>query len=388
MKKRVLMAATVPSMIGHFNMNNIAILQEMGFDVDVACDYTDESVWPAKKTKDLREKLEARGVNCIQIDFSRSPSDVKRHIESYKELKRIISDRQYKFIHTHTPIASAIIRIAAHKLKTDVIYTAHGFHFYKGASIKNWLCFYPIEKLLSKWTHTLITINKEDYSLAQKKFNANNVVYVPGVGVDIDGFNSSVVDRAAVRQALGLKTDDLMLLSVGELSKRKNHEIVLQALYEIKREGISIDNIHYYICGNGSLEGHLRDKSTEYGINLHLLGFRDDIGDLCKSSDLFIFPSFQEGLPVSLMEAIACKTPVLCSKIRGNVDLINNENQLFDPTDPTSLKAVLKQFLDSYKGNDKKERIGNTVNENFDNLRYFGIVAITEKMKRIYCKVN
>ena len=136
-EKRVLMVATVPSMIGQFNMNNIQILQEHGYIVDVAADFKDTSVWPAERVQRFKDQMEEMGIECIQLDFSRSPLKLNRHYQSYKETVKLIQERKYSFIHTHTPIASAIVRQAAHKTGTKVIYTAHGFHFYDGAPLKN-----------------------------------------------------------------------------------------------------------------------------------------------------------------------------------------------------------------------------------------------------------
>ena len=154
-KRRVLMVATVPSMIGQFNMNNIHILLDMGYEVDVATDFTNTSYWPNERIQKFKDDLSELGVKTYQIDFSRSLFMINRHIKSYKEIIELIKKRQYSFIHTHTPIASVIVRIAAHKTGTKVIYTAHGFHFYNGAPLKNWIIYYPIEWLLSWWTDVL-----------------------------------------------------------------------------------------------------------------------------------------------------------------------------------------------------------------------------------------
>ena len=175
MNNRVLMVASVPSMIGQFNMDNIQILLGMGYKVDVACDFSDMSVWPKAKVMSLKKQMEESGVLCLQVDFSRSPLSIKRHLNAYKKIVRLLKENDYEFIHTHTPIASAIARLAAKKTHTKVIYTAHGFHFYHGAPLKNWVLFYPIEKHLSRYTDILITINKEDYNRAKEKFKSSQI---------------------------------------------------------------------------------------------------------------------------------------------------------------------------------------------------------------------
>ena len=162
MTRRALMVATVPSMIGQFNMNNIRILHKLGYEIDIATDFQDTSVWPKERVEQFKESMRLIGVRCFQISFSRSPFKVKRHFCSYKEVKQLIKQGQYSIVHTHTPIASAIVRYAARSMHTTVIYTAHGFHFYSGAPLLNWIIFYPLEKWMSHYTDILITINKED----------------------------------------------------------------------------------------------------------------------------------------------------------------------------------------------------------------------------------
>lgn len=306
-------------------MNNIRILKNMGYKVDVATDFNDTSVWTTERIMQFKKDMEAIEVECFQIDFSRSPLHVKRHIESYNEIKKLILQRKYAFIHTHTPIASAIVRVAAHKTKTKVIYTAHGFHFYDGAPIKNWVLFYPVEKFLSKWTDVLITINKEDYKRAVNNFNVKKTFYVPGVGVDIEKFSTYKVDKEKKRLEIGVKTDDLILLSVGELSVRKNQKVIIESLGKMKQEG-TIGSIVYLIVGKGELQEFFQALIEKHGLQDHvkMLGFRSDIAELLHVADLFVFPSLQEGLPVALMEAMASGTPCLASTIRGNTDLLDN----------------------------------------------------------------
>ena len=168
--KRVLMVATVPSMIGQFNMDNIRLLMEMGFTVDVACDFRDLSVWPKERIERFEGELDILGIERIQIDFSRSPLRLDNHVKSLKQMKHLLKEKNYLFIHTHTPIASAIVRLAAHTTGTRVIYTAHGFHFYRGASLKNWCIFYPVEWFLSYWTDVLVTITRKITGALKRNF--------------------------------------------------------------------------------------------------------------------------------------------------------------------------------------------------------------------------
>lgn len=205
-----------------------------------------------------------------------------------------------------------------------MIYTAHGFHFFKGAPLINWLVFYPIEKLCSRWTDVLITITREDYHLAQNKMHAKKVIYVPGVGIDTAVFAPMACDavtNAKKRKELKLAMTDIVMLSVGELNKNKNHEIMLRAMAQLGNK-----DLHYVIAGQGNLKDYLEKLARELGVadKLHLLGFRSDVKELFKIADFFAHPSFREGLSVAVMEAMANALPVICTGIRGNTDLIEN----------------------------------------------------------------
>lgn len=324
MEKRVLILASVASMIGQFNRDNISLLQEMGYKVDVACNFKNGSTFSEESAKQLKKELIEQGVRCFHVDFSRSPVQIGKHVQCYRIVKRLMLENEYLFCHCHSPIGGAIARIAGHNTKTKIIYTAHGFHFYKGASVLNWAIYYPIELLLSYYTNCLITINKEDYYRAKHKFHAKKTVYIPGVGIDSNRFQNLGITREQKRQELGLSKEDVFILSVGELNKNKNHEVVVRALAGLKGQ-----NIVYMIAGEGNQKEHLRTLAEENGVSLRLLGFREDICSLLEAADVFAFPSKREGLSVSVMEAMFMKKPVIASKIRGNIDLIKDgENGL------------------------------------------------------------
>ena len=346
MEKRVLILASVASMIGQFNRDNISLLQEMGYKVDVACNFKKGSTFSEESAKQLKKGLIEQGVRCFHVDFSRSPVQIGKHVQCYRTVKRLMLENQYLFCHCHSPIGGAIARIAGHATKTKIIYTAHGFHFFKGASVLNWAIYYPIELLLSYWTNCLITINKEDYYRAKYKFHAKKTVYIPGVGIDSNRFQNLGISREQKRKELGLSKENIFILSVGELNKNKNHEVVVQAL-----AGIKDRNIVYMIAGEGNQKEHLKTLAEENGVSLRLLGFREDICALLEAADVFAFPSKREGLSVSVMEAMFMKKPVIASKIRGNTDLIKDgENGLLVyPNTVDSWKQSIRKMLSSLK---------------------------------------
>lgn len=374
--KKVLMVATVAPMIGQFNMNNIQLLQDMGYAVDVACDFKDRSVWTKERIDKFVKQLKDSSVGYYQIDFSRKMTKLGRHIKSYKQLMRLLKENNYNFVHCHTPIASVLSRIAAHKQGVKCIYTAHGFHFYHGAPLMNWILFYPIEKFLSGWTDILITINQEDYKRAKEKFHAKKVEYVPGVGIDLCKFASNANDIDKKRNELGVKSDEILILSVGELNKNKNHEIVIRAIY-------ALDNpkIRYFIVGKGDLKDYLENliRQLELESQVRLLGFRNDVAELYQASDLFIFPSKREGLSVALMEAMASGLSCIVSDIRGNRDLIDeNGGILCNPFIEENFTNAINIIIDN---SEKREKWGHY---NKNKIGNFTIKKVRKRMKNIY----
>ena len=265
---------------------------------------------------------------------------------AYKQVNQLLDGDTYDIIHCHSPIGGLITRLAARKARkkgAKVFYTAHGFHFYQGAPKKNWLLYYPVEKVCSYFTDVLITINQEDYALAQKKMKAKKVEYVPGIGIDLNRFVSVVVDKVNKRKELGVPDDAVMLFSIGELNENKNHETVIRAI-----EGV--ENVYYVIAGKGELQEHLQGVIDELGLSdrVKLLGFRNDVGELCEVADIYVMPSFREGLSVALMEAMASGLPCVVSRIRGNTDLIdNNGGALFDPHSVSECSEAITKLLSS-----------------------------------------
>ena len=345
--KRALVYASVASMIQQFNMDNIRLLIDSGYQVDVACNMKQGSTITIEKIESMKQELEMMGVKIYHIPIPRKITAVGEIIESFNFTRKLINKREYALIHCHSPIGGMICRLAnrcSNRYRNSkVIYTAHGFHFFKGAPKRNWLLFYPVELACAYFTDILITINQEDYALAQKKFKHTKVVYVPGVGVDTKKFRSNLPKKNNLRQSLEIDNNDILLVSVGELSTRKNHEVVIRALAQIEN-----NSLKYVICGLGSLQDYLEKLVSDLQIEsqVFFLGYRSDIADILNISNIYVFPSLQEGLPVALMEAMACGKAVACSSIRGNTDLIDEKGgALFDPENSDSCMRAIKDLL-------------------------------------------
>ena len=373
--KKMLMVASVPSMIGLFNIENIRLLLEIGYKVHAACNFQDSSIWPREKTKQFIVQMKGLGIKLHQISFSRTPRDLKGMVQSYWQMDKLVKKEKFQFVHCHTPVAGVVCRIVCKKNHIKVVYTAHGFHFYEGAPLKNWLLYYPVEKWMSRCTDVLITINHEDYRRAKKKFYAKKTVYVPGTGVDIEKFKSGLADKGEKRKELGLEDEDVMLLSVGELNQNKNHATVIRAL-----AGAEHKNLHYIIAGQGEAEERLLKLANRLGVRqqIHLLGYRADVPQLMQAADIFLLPSIREGLNVSLMEAMASGMPCICSDIRGNRDLIKNGigGYMVDALDVAGWQEAISKVLDMGKGfgSSNAEKIA----------KGFSHLQVQDMMKKIY----
>ena len=311
MGKRMLITSTDLMMI-QFLVPHVRNLAEHGWKIDLACSLVGNRIDEVRSA--LQEYAE---IHVVRLH--RSPLNPE-NLKGYKDMKKVISGKSWDVIWTNEPVMGVVTRLAARKARragTKVVYMVHGFHFYKGAPKLNWMVYYPIERWMARFTDMIVTINKEDYNRA-KGFHVKQVEYIPGIGIDLNRYNIKE-NASEIRQSLGVNTEDYLIISIGELTKRKNHRVVLDALKEINDP-----RIKYIICGRGPLRDDLLEYIHKSGLDrqVSLLGYRRDICQLCRASDLFVFPSRQEGLSVALMEAMACGIPVICSAIRGNTDLI------------------------------------------------------------------
>ena len=345
MKKVLFVATVVKTHILEFHVPFLQMFHEEGWQVDVAARNDGFDTIPFCD-------------NYYDIKFERNPFS-PRNAKAYRALLKVIKDGDYDIIHCHTPVAGVLTRIAAHAARARrVIYTAHGFHFFKGAPVKNWILYYPVEKFLSRWTDDLITIVDEDFVLARRKFHAKHTWNIPGIGINIERFNA---EKDCKKEDSTVKH----ILSVGEMTAVKNHTDALKAVS-------MLPDVDYSIAGSGVLMEDLKKEAIELGIEdrVHFLGYRNDVPELLKKADLFLFPSLREGLPVSLMEAIAAKVPCVAYNIRGCRDLLPSEC-LAKSGDVKKLAELIKNAPDCTE-------------EAYENLKRFDISNVKTLMHDIY----
>lgn len=375
-KKRVLFTATVVKQhIMTFHIPYLRMFQEMGWETAVAAG------------NDYEDPRELNIPYCdayYEIPFERIPWKAG-NLRAYRELKQLMDREKFDIIHCHTPVGAMMTRLAARKARkqgTKVIYTAHGFHFHRGSSLVSWLVYYPVEWCLAHLTDVLLTMNREDYALAVKRMHAKHVEYVPGVGIDTHRFDRAAFDRQAVRRSLGFGESDFLILTVAEMNKNKNQSMVLKALSELKNEK-EFQHMKYLICGMGDYGAILRREAEDLGISDHVLfmGYRKDIADIYRSSDLFAFMSYREGLPVALMEAMSSGLPTVCSAARGNTDLIENGKEgLIVENEPRRLAAAI---LELYRDPERRRQYGAAAERK---VRQFDNENVHRIMKEIYLR--
>lgn len=298
--KRVLYVAHLQSHIRQFHLWYLKHLKDHGFYVAVAT------------RVDNPEELSFLD-EVYDIPFERSPLKLA-NFKTYRKLRTVMKQGDFEIVHCHTPVAGILTRLGSHGLNHKVYYTAHGFHFFKGAPLINWLIYFPAEFICSFMTDVLFTMNQEDYGRARKWFHHPNIQFIHGVGIDLDQYSVSMKQDKQ-------HCSKIRLISIGELNANKNHMLVFEAL-----NSLNLSAIEYVIAGEGPLHASLQAYLDTHGMtNVHLLGFRKDIPDLLKVSDIFVFPSKREGLSLALMEAMASGLACVVGNIRGNQDLVDDQ---------------------------------------------------------------
>ena len=373
-KMNKILVTSTDLMMVQFLVPHIKYLCSNGYRVDVLCSNVGGRVC------EVKEELKDYAENFFEVSLQRSPLSIK-NLSGYFEVKRIINKNQYDFIWTNEPVMGVVTRLAAKRSRqrgTKVMYMVHGFHFYNGAPKANWIIFYSIEKMMAKHCDIITTINNEDFEMA-KQFKAQDAKYIHGIGINTDRLNNTT-EQKNIREEIGLSKEDFIVLSVGELNENKNHRVIIRALAQLNDK-----SIHYVICGKGDQLNNLISLSKELGVesNVHFLGYRTDVVDICNQSDLFAFPTYREGLGLAALEAMYCGLPLVTSNSRGPVDFMKNgeTGYICDPNKPEEFAKAISDIK-----SDKHIRIKMSENNKktakpfcFDNVKneVFKLIKIT-----------
>jgi glycosyltransferase involved in cell wall biosynthesis len=341
--RQALIVTALAGFVRSFLTNDIRLLQERGYKVSCAANINHPG---ADGMETYFEKLD---IDFFQIDFSSNEPLSKASLDSYRELKDVLVNTHFDLIHCHTPIAGALCRIVSRGLRkkgTKVIYTTHGFYFHKKSGVKAWLLYYPVEWFLSGLCDAIVTINQEDYQVA-KGMRCSRVYHINGVGVDTDKFWNVQVNRDAYRHKLGIGPDDVVVLSVGELSRRKNQKVVVDALALINEPRLVL--VH---CGNAMNNANTKREMVDAAncehVRLIMLGLRNDMPQICKCADIGTISSTREGLGLAGIEMLASGLPLVASAVQGILDYAKDGGNGFlaDPLEPRSFARGIKKLLD------------------------------------------
>lgn len=367
--KKVLFVATITKHINTFHIPYLKWFKEQGYEVHVA--------------SNGEQKIEYCDKH-YNLPFERFPLK-RNNFKVYKQLKKIIKENEYQIIHCHTPVGGVLTRLAARetrKKETKVIYTSHGFHFYKGASLLNWSIYYPIEKICARYTDCLITINEEDYNLAKRKLKAKRIEFVHGVGLNTDRLNIQNEEEVEIkyRQKLNIKENETVLCYIAELNKNKNQMLIIKSLQKLIQEGYILKLL---LVGEGDLHETYQKYINENNLNnnIQLLGRRNDIGEILTVTDIYVASSIREGLGVNLMEAIYKKLPIIATDNRGHKELVKNGINGYLVSDYKNIeefKENIKKLLD-----DKQKVV--KLKENSEKiLEKYILNSVMREMEKIY----
>lgn len=371
--KKLLFISNICRNVTNFHLTSYHAAEKYGYEFHFAANFCD-------MPKEVQENYP--GIHFHQIDFIRFPFHPK-NLSSYRQLNDLIKKEKIDWIHCNTPIGGSLGRICGKKCDVEkIIYTAHGFHFYKGALLFNRTVLKWAEQIMAHWTDAIITMNQEDYEAAQKFKLRNNgkVYYVPGVGIDIAQYHSDEQRRCEKRRDLGFIDDDILLISMGDLIKRKNYPLAIEAVAKADNT-----RLHYLICGQGPEEESLKKHAADLGVadRVHFMGFRTDVKELLNASDLFLFTTLQEGLPRSMMEAMASGLPCIASRIRGNVDLLEDGNggYLCEPMDADEFAGAINKIAENTHLRNKMKHF------NLERIKEYDVSVVEQRIKEIYSEV-
>ena len=323
-KKKALILTNQSGFLWKFELDNVRLLQELGYEVHYASNSAEEGYYYDPK------ELENMGVIYHDIEISRSPYALKMNYRALKAVIKLINEEHIDMIHCHTPVGGLLGRLAGVfcRKKPKVIYTAHGFHFYKGAPFINNHLYKLVERVLAWFTDVMILINSEDYQKAKSFHLRKNgkVFLVPGVGIDRTIFcQAARKEKLEKRKEIGIDEDTFFALSVGELNKNKNHATVIKAISKMCKENPDI-NITYGICGDGFFREEIIQFAKDIGVEdkVRFFGYKCNIRDYYAAADVTVFPSRREGLGMVGLESLSMGIPVIAADNRGTREYMRN----------------------------------------------------------------
>lgn len=357
-----------------FNRANIESLQSLDYQVELTANF-DDGDGPEVHNQHFVMECNKNGIMTHSIPFERH--SMVSIFRCMPQVKKLLRERKYDLIHAHTETGGLILRLAKNvKCDSLFVYTPHGMSFWNGSSFKSQMLYRPLERWICSKMDANLAMNHEELDFL-RQLNPKTAHYVHGIGLDLERFQQKGRTKEEIRAEFGVNNNEDLIVSVGELDDNKNHATAIKALSLLKKQ-----DFKYVICGVGPNQNNLLKIAANCGLadKVILAGFRSDISDILHASDIFVFPSLHEGLPVSVLEAMACGLPIVCSKIRGNVDLVidGKNGFLFPPEDYDSLALSMKKLMDNKSLSQSYGKI------NLNVVKDFSQKAVVEELKKIY----
>lgn len=371
------MLAPMGSVHRRFNKANIDALHVLGYKVELCANF-ENGDGPEIHNQEYVSECIKDGIITHSVSFARH--SLSGSLKCLPQLKKLLIDKQYDIVHTHTETGGLLLKLAhSAKGNSKFFYTPHGMSFWKGSGLKSQLVYKPLEKWICSGMDMNLGMNMEEVDYL-KHWNKHTATYVHGIGLNVERMQTPIRTYNDVRSEFGLNVRDVLVSSIGELDDNKNHITVIRALAQLGRS-----DFKYVVCGVGPNKDLLLEEATKLGVKnkVLLVGYRSDVPDILNAADIFVFPSYHEGMPVSALEAMACGLPIICSEIRGNVDIIRegDNGYLFQPSDVETLARKLEYLLDDAE---KRKVMGL---KNKENVKDFSLESVTEELKRIYKSV-
>jgi glycosyltransferase involved in cell wall biosynthesis len=371
---KILLAASVPVHFRAFHLPWVKRLRELGCIVQGAAD----------RISEMPECVEAFN-EVHDIAFPRGPTKFAAARAAGAAVAHLIEQKRIDLIHVHTPVTAFVTRKYANPFRArglKTIYTAHGFHFHRhGNPLRNAI-FKFIEKRAGAWTDYLVVINRDDEQAARDLniVPPDRIVYMPGVGIDLDQFSPDRVSFAEVKQLrdeLKLSPADKLVTMVAEFTRNKRHRDVVQAIARLNRP-----DIHVAFAGEGDCRTEIETQVAQLGLNksIHFLGYRRDLPRIYRAANCFALTSQREGLPRSLMEALALEVPAVGSDARGIRDLLAGGGGIVVPVgDIQKLAEAIRGLVDNPE---KAGEMGRAGRRSMSQYSLPNVISLKEQLYR------
>lgn len=371
---KILYVTTISDTVNAFLVPHIKLLIHQGHEVHIGCNVE----------TDINPELVNMGCKLHHIEFQRNPIK-KDNYRAYKKIKKLVLLEKYSLIHTHTPVASFLTRLSCRNISNlKVVYTTHGFHFFKGAPFKNWFIYYTMEKIAAKCTDAIITINSEDFNIAQKLKirKSDNTYIIPGIGVNTHKFRCiSQEQKSILRKKYGFKDEDFLLIYAAELNKNKNQRFLIEEMLLLKHR---VPNIKLLFAGEGELKEVYINYAKKLNLdeNIMFLGYRHDLHHLIPICDIGVSASLREGLGLNLIEEMSCGLPVIATNNRGHREIVQEGRNgfLFELNkDHEFVRLIEKLYMDD----ELRQKLGQNA---VKSSKRFSIEKSLKAMEEIYMR--